>query len=95
MFEYFLNHCHRGEGKFDRPLFGSLLCSNVYFPSHGSKKMSLMHEIVAMLLNGSVKTVLTFMGMRFFAKNEMPQLPVGLHPSMEGMEGAAVSGQSR
>lgn len=36
-----------------------------------------MHENVAMLLNGGVKAVLTFMGMRFFAKNEMPQLPRG------------------
>lgn len=36
-----------------------------------------MHEIVAMLLNGGVKTVLTFMGMRAFAKKEMPQLPRG------------------
>lgn len=36
-----------------------------------------MHENVAMLLNGGVKAVLTFMGMRSFAKNEMPQLPPG------------------
>lgn len=76
MFEVFLNHCHRGEGKFDK-LFGSLLCSSVCFSSHGSKKMILMRELVAMLLNGGVKTVLTFMGMRFFAKNGMPQLPRG------------------
>lgn len=36
-----------------------------------------MHENVAMLLNSGVKAALSFMGMRFFAKNKMPQLPHG------------------
>lgn len=49
----------------------------MYFSSHGREEMSLMHENVAMLLNGGVKAALTSMGMSFFAKNEMPQLPRG------------------
>lgn len=60
----------------------------MYFSSQGSEEMSLMRENVAMLLNGGVKAALTSMGMRFFAKNEMPQLPPGT-PSSFGRNGGS------
>jgi len=50
--------------------------------------MSLMHENVAMLLNGGVKAVLIFMGMRSFAKNEMSKLPSGTASFFSGNRGS-------
>lgn len=47
-----------------------------------------MHENVAMLLNGGVKAVLIFMGMRSFAKNEMSKLPSGTASFFSGNRGS-------
>lgn len=47
-----------------------------------------MHENIAMLLNGGVKAALTFMGIRSFAKNEMPEFPPGTASYFGGNRGS-------